>query len=53
MYAVIGKIAYLMTKHLTIDINKLFSWYILFNDKNMLIEIEYTMYIYFSRLAGL
>ena len=53
MYSVISNITYLMTKHLTIDINKLFSWYILFNDKNMLIEIEYTMYIYFCRLAGL
>ena len=30
MYSVINKIAYLMTKHLTIDINKSFSWYILY-----------------------
>ena len=30
MYSVIGNIAYLMTKHLTIDINKSFSWYILY-----------------------
>jgi hypothetical protein len=30
MYAVIGNIAYLITKHLTIDINKSFSWYILY-----------------------
>ena len=30
MYSVIGNIAYLMTKHLTIDINTSFSWYILY-----------------------
>ena len=30
MYSVIGNIAYLMTKHLTIDINISFSWYILY-----------------------
>jgi hypothetical protein len=30
MYSVIGNIAYLMTKHLTIEINKSFSWYILY-----------------------
>ena len=30
MYSVIGSIAYLMTKHLTIDINKSFSWYLLY-----------------------
>jgi hypothetical protein len=30
MYSVIGNIAYLMTKHFTIDINKSFSWYILY-----------------------
>ena len=30
MYSVIGNIAYLMTKHLTIDIKKSFSWYILY-----------------------
>ena len=30
MYSVIGNIAYLITKHLTIDINKSFSWYILY-----------------------
>jgi hypothetical protein len=29
-YSVIGSIAYLMTKRLTIDINKLCSWYILY-----------------------
>jgi hypothetical protein len=29
-YSVIGNIAYLMTKRLTIDINKSFSWYILY-----------------------
>jgi hypothetical protein len=30
MYSVIGNIAYLMTKDLTIDINTSFSWYILY-----------------------
>jgi hypothetical protein len=30
IYSVIGNIAYLMTKHLAIDINKSFSWYILY-----------------------
>ena len=35
MYSVIGNIAYLMTKHLTIDINKSFSWYILYNITNL------------------
>jgi hypothetical protein len=30
IHSVIGNIAYLMTKHLTIDINKSFSWYILY-----------------------
>ena len=30
MYSVIGNIAYLMTKHLAIDINKSVSWYILY-----------------------
>jgi hypothetical protein len=29
-YSVIGSIAYLMTKRLTIDISKLCSWYILY-----------------------
>ena len=29
IYSVIGNIAYLMTKHLTIDINKSFSWYVI------------------------
>ena len=30
MYSVIGNIPYLMTKHLTIDINTSFLWYILY-----------------------
>jgi hypothetical protein len=30
IYSVIGNIAYLMTKHLAIDINQSFSWYILY-----------------------
>ena len=29
-YSVVGNIAYLMTKHLTIEINKSFSWHILY-----------------------
>ena len=30
MYSVIGNSAYLITKHLTIDINKSCSWYLLY-----------------------